>query len=40
MRTLLYDTSRRLGRSLRERPDLWASRLVFLLGPWVCLWMV
>jgi glucan phosphoethanolaminetransferase (alkaline phosphatase superfamily) len=40
MGTLLHDTSRRLGRSLRERPDLWASRLVFLLGPWVCLWMV
>ena len=30
----------RLARDLRERPGRWLSRLVFLLGPWVCLWMV
>ncbi len=29
-----------LGRDIRERPARWASRLVFLLGPWACLWMV
>jgi len=31
---------RRLAADLRESPGKWASRLVFLLGPWVCLWMV
>ena len=25
---------------MREYPGKWASRLVFLLGPWACLWMV
>ena len=29
-----------LRRSWRAQPGLWLSRLVFLLGPWVCLWMV
>ncbi len=36
----LYDTSRRLLRDLAESPGKWASRLVFLLGPWACMWMV
>lgn len=36
----LHDSSRRLARNLAEFPDRWASRLVFLLGPWMCLWMV
>ncbi len=27
-------------RDLRERPQIWWSRLAFILGPWVCLWMV
>lgn len=41
MKALLdRDTVFRLGRNLRGRPGQWASRLVFLLGPWVCLWMV
>ena len=41
MKALLYgDTFPRLVRDLREHPGKWASRLVFLLGPWVCLWMV
>lgn len=41
MKALLYgDTFPRLVRNLRENPGKWASRLVFLLGPWVCLWMV
>ena len=30
----------RLTRDLRNCPGKWCSRLVFLLGPWVCLWMV
>ena len=41
MKTLLYgDTFPRLVRNVREFPGIWVSRLVFLLGPWVCLWMV
>ena len=36
----LHDPSRRLLRDVTESPGKWASRLVFLLGPWVCLWMV
>lgn len=41
MRALLYDdTFPRLVRDWRDHPGKWASRLVFLLGPWVCLWMV
>ena len=34
------DILRRRARELWESPEKWASRLVFLLGPWVCLWMV
>mgnify|MGYP002473578761 CR=1 FL=1 len=41
MRALLYDdTFPRLVRDWREHPGKWISRLVFLLGPWVCLWMM
>ena len=41
MRALLYkDTFPRLVADLRDRPGKWLSRLVFLLGPWACLWMV
>ncbi len=41
MRALLYDdTFPRLVKDWREQPGKWLSRLVFLLGPWVCLWMV
>lgn len=41
MRALLYDdTFPRLVRDWQDNPDKWRSRLVFLLGPWVCLWMV
>ena len=41
MRALLYDdTFPRLVRDLEQQPGKWISRLVFLLGPWVCLWMV
>lgn len=41
MRALLSkDIFHRLERDLMERPERWASRLVFLMGPWVCLWMV
>ena len=41
MRSLLYDdTFPRLVKNWQEYPSKWASRLVFLLGPWVCLWMV
>ena len=41
MRALIYDdTFPRLVRDWREHPGKWASRLVFLLGPWLCLWMV
>lgn len=36
----LHEPSRRLLRDVMEFPGQWASRLVFLLGPWVCLWMV
>ena len=36
----LHDPSRRLLRDMTEFPGKWASRLVFLLGPWVCLWVV
>lgn len=36
----LHEPSRRLLRDVTEYPSKWASRLVFLLGPWVCLWMV
>ena len=41
MRRLLYqDTFPRLVSDMRAQPGKWMSRLVFLLGPWVCLWMV
>ena len=41
MKRLLYgDTFPRLVSDIREHPGKWGSRLVFLLGPWVCLWMV
>lgn len=41
MRALIYnDTFPRLVRDWRENPGKWLSRVVFLLGPWVCLWMV
>lgn len=41
MRALLYDdTFPRLVRDWRSNPGKWLSRLVFLAGPWVCLWMV
>ena len=41
MRALLYrDTFPRLVADLRNQPGKWLSRLVFLLGPWVALWMV
>lgn len=41
MREILYrDTFPRLVSDIRERPEVWRSRLVFLLGPWICLWMV
>jgi len=36
----LNDSFHRLRRDLAEYPERWASRLVFLLGPWACLWMV
>lgn len=38
---LIYgDFFPRLLESLRSRPDALRARLVFLLGPWACLWMV
>ncbi len=36
----LHKRLRRLPREMGENPGKWASRLVFLLGPWACLWMV
>ena len=30
----------RLFYAIREHSGLWCSRLVFLLGPWMALWMV
>ena len=41
MKLLLNRLSpRRLADSFRREPDRWLARLVFLLGPWVCLWIV
>lgn len=41
MRKLIYsDCFPRLLRDIRERPGPWCARLIFLLGPWVCFWMV
>ena len=34
------DTYIKLKYDLQNHPDKWLSRLVFLLGPWACLWMV
>lgn len=34
------DTLFRLAANVRERPEQWLSRLIFLLGPWVSFWMV
>ena len=38
--TALNKRLRRLPREMGENPEKWASRLVFLLGPWACLGMV
>ena len=38
--SVLHESFRRLTRDMGAHPDRWASRLVFLLGPWVSLWMV
>lgn len=41
MRSLFYqDTFPRLVSDMRARPGKWFSRLVYLLGPWLCFWMV
>ena len=41
VKALLYkDTFPRLVRDIRDNPGKWGSRVVLLLGPWVCLWMV
>lgn len=41
MKALLYqDTFPRLAADMRSNPGKWLSRLVFLTGPWVCLWIV
>ena len=41
MGTLLCrDGMLRLAANVRERPEQWLSRLIFLLGPWVSFWMV
>ena len=41
LKALLYkDTFPRLVRDIRDNPGKWGSRVVLLLGPWVCLWMV
>ena len=41
MKNLLHrDVLFRLAANLRERPEQWLSRLIFLLGPWVSFWMV
>lgn len=41
MRTLLYgDAFPRLVQDMRRNPGKWLARLVFLLGPWTCFWMV
>ena len=41
MKKLLYmDTFPRLVADMKARPGVWTSRLVFLLGAWVCLWIV
>ena len=41
MRALLHgDQFPRLLQDMRRLPGKWARRGIFLLGPWVCLWMV
>ena len=41
MKKLIHgDFFPRLIDDMRERPGLWASRLVLLLGPWACFWAV
>ena len=41
MKALLYaDTFPRLFQDMKEHPEKWISRLVFLLGPWMAFWMV
>lgn len=41
MRSLFYqDTFPRLVADMRAQPGKWFSRLAFLLGPWLCFWMV
>ena len=37
---LSKDTFPRLVRDIRDNPGKWGSRVVLLLGPWACLWMV
>lgn len=37
---LCRDGMLRLAANVRERPEQWLSRLIFLLGPWVSFWMV
>ena len=39
-RLLHHDMLFRLAASVRESPEQWLSRLIFLLGPWVSFWMV
>ena len=41
MRSVFYgDTFPRLFADMRHQPGKWASRLVYLLGPWASLWIV
>ena len=41
MKALLYaDTFPRLWQDMKEQPGKWLSRLVWLLGPWLCFIMV
>lgn len=41
MKALLYaDTFPRLLRDMQDQPGKWASRLVFLSGPWAAFWIV
>ena len=41
VKALLYkDTFPCLVRDIRDNPGKWGSRVVLLLGPWACLWMV
>ena len=32
--------SQRIAANIKDQPGRWLSRLVFLLGPWACLWIV